>query len=440
MPRPGLPPTPGSSTDLKAKDGASQIASLHLAFELPPPALHDAARTSPDKLFPGTASAAAHHSHGQQPHQQQQTSPPSYPMQAAETVKARRRSSAATAAAKETKDVNGSAFALPPPPTRSRKIIQMKPRQEDAVPSASKDGTAGKGGPTGAGGKAARATASTGSGGGVAAAGSASSKTGSGKKQPSATSAAGRKIARKTAHSLIERRRRSKMNEEFGVLKDMIPACTGDMHKLAILQRQASIEYIRYLEDCVSQLKAQHSGDGDHHGGDISASGNPLPSIREFHPTFHGDESADVEMSDSEAVSPTFTARPDSHHHHHYPTPQQQQHHHQPSVSPALHAQDARPRHHSYSSTTSTAAAPEYRHHGFTLSATPSPAFGPQRQGPYARSSTSTSAASTVTSPALNPQTELDHEATAALLMLNADRRGTTANARGLSVRDLLSG
>jgi hypothetical protein len=56
------------------------------------------------------------------------------------------------------------------------------------------------------------------------------------KKQPSATSAAGRKIARKTAHSLIERRRRSKMNEEFAVLKGMIPACTGDMHKLSILQ------------------------------------------------------------------------------------------------------------------------------------------------------------------------------------------------------------
>ena len=50
-------------------------------------------------------------------------------------------------------------------------------------------------------------------------------------------SAAGRKTARKTAHSLIERRRRGKMNEEFGVLKDMIPACTGqEMHKLAILQ------------------------------------------------------------------------------------------------------------------------------------------------------------------------------------------------------------
>jgi hypothetical protein len=35
---------------------------------------------------------------------------------------------------------------------------------------------------------------------------------------------------------LIERRRRSKMNEEFAVLKSMIPACSGEMHKLAILQ------------------------------------------------------------------------------------------------------------------------------------------------------------------------------------------------------------
>lgn len=51
------------------------------------------------------------------------------------------------------------------------------------------------------------------------------------------TTAVGRKIARKTAHSLIERRRRFKMNEEFGVLKGMIPACAGvEMHKLAILQ------------------------------------------------------------------------------------------------------------------------------------------------------------------------------------------------------------
>jgi len=70
--------------------------------------------------------------------------------------------------------------------------------------------------------------------------------TGKGGKKKGANSgqtAAGRKIARKTAHSLIERRRRSKMNEEFGVLKDMIPACNGqEMHKLAILQVSSNVE------------------------------------------------------------------------------------------------------------------------------------------------------------------------------------------------------
>lgn len=116
-------------------------------------------------------------------------------------------------------------FDLPPPPTRTRKIIQMKPKSpsktrtrenvkgsqssEDAMPPTSN----------------------------------------SKRKQPSATSAAGRKIARKTAHSLIERRRRSKMNEEFGTLKDMIPACTGqEMHKLAILQVQP--HFFRNLTTC----------------------------------------------------------------------------------------------------------------------------------------------------------------------------------------------
>jgi len=103
-------------------------------------------------------------------------------------------------------------ISLPPPPTRTRKIIQMKPgappkkveQEPDAGPSQGKNGA-----------------------GSVA----------SGKKKQAAGTSAGRKIARKTAHSLIERRRRSKMNEEFGVLKDMIPACNGqEMHKLAILQ------------------------------------------------------------------------------------------------------------------------------------------------------------------------------------------------------------
>jgi hypothetical protein len=214
MPRPGLPPTPGSSSDIKGQDGTKQLSSLHLAFELPPPAVHDPARVSPTD--PKTSS----------PTNTATFSATNYPMQAAETVKSRRRSSAAT---KENKD---NAFALPPPPTRSRKIIQMKPRTQDEIAEGpnSRDSVKGTS-KTAASSAKSSATAAT----PTAAAGSAQSK----KKQPSATSAAGRKIARKTAHSLIERRRRSKMNEEFAVLKGMIPACTGEMHKLAILQVRA---------------------------------------------------------------------------------------------------------------------------------------------------------------------------------------------------------
>lgn len=109
-------------------------------------------------------------------------------------------------------------FDLPPPPTRTRKIIQMKPKSPSKPPRTRENGKGSQSSQT-----SEEAIPNP----------TANSK----RKQPSATSAAGRKIARKTAHSLIERRRRSKMNEEFGTLKDMIPACTGqEMHKLAILQ------------------------------------------------------------------------------------------------------------------------------------------------------------------------------------------------------------
>lgn len=170
MPRTAYPPTPGSSSDIKGQDGTKSLASIQLSFELPPPMLHGACIS------------------------------PTYPTQLAETVKTRRRSSAAKDVPCNSKMGKESAFALPPPPTRTRKIIQMKPEAPSKAETGVTKGGKGK------------------------------------KKQPSATNAAGRKIARKTAHSLIERRRRSKMNEEFALLKGMIPACTGEMHKLAILQ------------------------------------------------------------------------------------------------------------------------------------------------------------------------------------------------------------
>lgn len=172
MPRTTLPPTPASSTDIIGKDG-SPLSANEKSFNLPPPAI-------PSNRVNGTLSADNH------------TRPSASP-----------------------------AFSLPPPPTRSRTIIQMKPKSQQAEGNARSStsqipkGSSKKSGP--------------GSG----------TSTG-GKKLPSSTSVAGKKIARKTAHSVIERRRRSKMNEEFGVLKAMIPACTDqEMHKLAILQVSA---------------------------------------------------------------------------------------------------------------------------------------------------------------------------------------------------------
>ncbi|KAI1657076.1 hypothetical protein F4813DRAFT_390049 [Daldinia decipiens] len=375
MTRLKMPPTPASSTEIKGKDHSHQLSTLQMSFELPPSAIGPNAKS-------------------QQPNSGAKTSPISpstnttYPVQPSETVKSRRRSSAAQ---KET-------FALPPPPTRSRRIIQMKPRpQEEPVEQTSPD-------------KAAPAT------GGKSTAGA-----GSKKKQPSATSAAGRKIARKTAHSLIERRRRSKMNEEFAVLKGLIPACTGEMHKLAILQ--ASIEYVRYLEDCVTKLKEQRH----------DQSATPAPSQFRLTPSndidaYDMDEDEDdeegqedVEMTGSEAPSPIYAQTPARSN--------------QSSISPALVAQDTQGRHHSYSSIST-----EYRHYSYSgPSNNTSPAFGHQGYPQHAR--TASTSHSTLTSPALRPQQEIDQEASAALLMLNVDRRGMASSGpgRGMSVKDLLS-
>ncbi|KAG6001416.1 hypothetical protein E4U21_004336 [Claviceps maximensis] len=414
MPHPSLPPTPGSSTDIKSKDGVHQLSSIHSAFELPPPAIHDVLRASPPDAQHGSSPRMASH------HQATSSSASpcaTYPLQAAETVKSRRRSSAIR---DKTKDNHNPHFALPPPPTRSRKIIQMKPRmQEDSGEFAS----------TRISSRAGTKTLSTGTaktapiikGDNTNTSDVSGAQEGKKKQQPGVTSAAGRKIARKTAHSLIERRRRSKMNEEFALLKSMVPACTGEMHKLAILQH--SIEYVRYLEDCVSKLKAQP---GEEHGRNEKAERiKPLPSIRDFHPTFHADpdnQSVDVDMtSDSDMASPLFSAKPD--HLHRLSS----------SISPGLQAVDARVHPHSYLSVSA-----DQRHYRFSISAAASPAFEPQRYGPYFQNSASVS---TLTSPYLNPQSDVDQEATTALLMLNNDRRGANSslNARGLSVRDLLS-
>ncbi|CAG7947921.1 unnamed protein product [Penicillium nalgiovense] len=240
-------------------------------------------------------------------------------------------------------------FDLPPPPTRTRKIIQMKPKSPSKAPKTREN-----------------------------AKGSQSSEdpipnptTNSKRKQPSATSAAGRKIARKTAHSLIERRRRSKMNEEFGTLKDMIPACTGqEMHKLAILQ--ASIDYVNYLEKCIRDMK---TGGSTH-----TPAAPPSPTS----PEFIAETGEPMQRDNSSTYS--------------YST----------SASPELNA------------------AP-------TEFPDTSPSFSPRTQVPSAN--IPQDASSILPSPALGPVWAsnekmqefqgVDHEASAALLMLTQDRRGT---------------
>lgn len=130
-----------------------------------------------------------------------------------------------------------------------------------------------------------------------------------------------------------------------------------------------------------------------------------------------------------------------SEHHHHHPSPTYSTPipaSNRPSVSPAMLPQDSqsRNRQDSYSSSVSA----DQRHYSFSASSTTSPALGPSV---YELSRCNTSMSEALTSPALIPQRDrdLDHEATAALLMLNSDRRGTHGSApgRGMSVRDLLS-
>ncbi|QDS74396.1 hypothetical protein FKW77_005618 [Venturia effusa] len=412
----GLPTPAPSSEILPAKRINSLTGQIDAAFALPPAAIanSNSDTTSVKSLSPVNSDSSY-----------QPLSPPSVPSASSRTEKsptATRKKGGAAASQKNATNQNG--YTIPPPPTRSRKIIQMKPRgqaeaQDDILDLA-------KNHPAIAPSSQAKDTKN------------ATNAAGSKRKQPGSggpTTAAGRKIARKTAHSLIERRRRSKMNEEFGVLKDMIPACNGsDMHKLAILQ--ASIEYMRYLEKCLADLKAAHS----HCQPTAYQERQQAP----FRATPYSDapasgsaieEDSDEDEDMQEAPSP-HTRRPRGSIAAYTPS-----YSHHPSVSPAI-----LPSSHT-SPLMTTNHRPSYSYHSANSSALPSPAFEPQTQAAGPRYSTFS-----LTSPALGPQEggpgsikgleQGDQEATAALLMLNSDRRSWTgpSGARGMSVKDLLSG
>jgi len=225
---------------------------------------------------------------------------------------------------------------------------------------------------------------------------------------------------------------------------------------------------VRYLEDCVSKLKAEReerepsessehsavdtptiqetyaSDTRHHHHHHHHNPHHPQSQQHVYHPGHSNrveDEPADVEMTGSTVPSPTYSNAPSSH---------------RASISPALQARDGSPRRESYSSSVS---AEHHRRFSYATSATTSPAFGPQTAFGYGAPGTLPSLSSALTSPALGPQGDADHEATAALLMLNTDRRGYFGQrhlsvsqgesgpkpqpqggaGRGMSVRDLLS-
>lgn len=441
MPKPDPPPTPGSSSDLRGKEGAHKAPT----FNLPPNAFQEIERGSTSSATPSTNGSDSSYR----------------PVSPASPADNSRKRPATQSSPVITKDN----FALPPPPTRSRKIIQMKPRESDQQENSPLISAAVA--------QNAEKTQSNPQAGGKR------------RQNNTNTTAAGRKIARKTAHSLIERRRRSKMNEEFGVLKDMIPACKGqEMHKLAILQvilriclkqnvlslilTQASIEYLRYLEQCVADLKAQNNS---------PRAEVPSSSVRKDAQAHEDDEDDEMEddNEDDTAVSTPSTApqdRPGSR----VSLPSLSQITPMTTSTPSGFSTGA-VRHYSVSSTSQASYSP-YIHSNQT-----SPAFGPQlshvstgpsMSAPYSASRESFG----LGSPALKildsnhnssqipecsserseqreqasksgrSEQELDHEATAALLMLNNDRRNWRTSKQcdsnrgngGMSVRDLLSG
>ncbi|MCJ1448116.1 MAG: hypothetical protein MMC23_008629 [Stictis urceolatum] len=367
MSRPEMPMTPAASTDIKGQEKTP----TELSFSLGPPAIYGEKESSESS----NASIRSDSSYR-----------PSSP---APPPSSRKRARPAVAQI-QTDAAISPAFSLPPPPSRSRKIIQMKPGASDK-----------KSAPTPA---------------------TEKKKAGPGSK--STTAATSKKTARKTAHSVIERRRRSKMNEEFDTMKEMIPACQGQsMHKLAILQ--AGIDYLRYLERCVADLKAVNRG--------LPASGLPTQSQAPTpRPRSPATSPSDEELGGDPGDDPSDEEEEEE-------EEEEDSDEEMEGVTPSTATSQAFtfvPS--SYSSTQpSPAAGTPYNYpisRSSTLPSLLSPAFKPVRPE-YSHSVES--------SPALLPNSsrDADHEATAALLMLNNDRRGKQQRkgGGGLSVQDLLS-
>jgi hypothetical protein len=385
MPRPTYPPTPSSSTTFQPKS----LDGNNFRFEeLPPPAMTG--------RQPGTVGLPSPSSSPRQNYAVTTSASPSVPKATIKPL-ARRRTSSGAATNPPT--MTNFANSLPPPPTRSRKIIQVKPAPRHAMASSS---------------ASASATSQENADGSTSPTVTPAKR----KTAPTPTSAAGRKIARKTAHSLIERRRRSKMNEEFGVLKGMIPACQGvEMHKLAILQ--ASIEYLRYLEDCVNELKGTRGDNGPSTPFQTASTG-ASPGGRS---DLDDDSSNDGEVGDYEAVQP----------------PREEQRRSKsssssPSVSGAEYNSTAPPSVYAASPQFGATISPSiYPHFNSSMTLT-SPSLPPQLRH-------ASQASTQLPPPTIQLDNPVDAEAGHALMLLGSASGESSASQdrRGMRVKDLLS-
>ncbi|KAJ9630841.1 hypothetical protein H2203_001366 [Taxawa tesnikishii (nom. ined.)] len=385
MPPGNLPPTPASSTDIRGKD---KLVSLAPALSLPPSAYVDA---TSDRTASSTPSSNGSDS--------------SYrPVSPTSPATSTRKSSAAQSRAKQSDDT----FTLPPPPTRSRKIIHMKP----------------KAGPA---------------------------------------------------------------EEQAGQAVEATPAVTtGKSGRGREGARRASIDYLRYLERCITDLKSSNNSNGKPatsstrpsttHSQTQHRPSNSLPSAQLQDDVV--EEDSDQEMSDahdtpSSNTPSTLHPRPSTISlpsiayltsttpipsplltGHSQPTQQQQ---HQPSFSsqPQHPNYTARHRHYSASSSTTTTTTTGASFSPYLHSTTTSPFFGPALSHSTSATSNLNGDRFALTSPALKPvdgrasrdEAHKDHEAMAALLMLNQDhrRRGEgegrereRERKRGVSALDLL--
>lgn len=197
---------------------------------------------------------------------------------------------------------------------------------------------------------------------------------------------------------------------------------------------------MRYLEKCVAELKASHRSCR-------ASTGDPPNVIPQNDEMEEDDEDDDM----SDAVSPTTIGLPSQRFGKSLPGAIASA-----TTSPAIYPTD----HSHYSLTTSPVLQPsDPRHYSLTSSIRstvvspailPSPSIGASpafsAHSQYSNFAPGASSHFSLTSPALRPQPDEretdreDHEATAALLMLNTDRRSWNGSNRGMSVKDLLSG